>query len=111
VTTHETLSESYISENILHRENALAQLSNPINVVNTFVHGPSGSGKTLTIKKAVEEVNTNRKGCVIYIDCSLYQTTNAIFHEILLSISSIVSSKSNYDLTKKLKAKMRNLDR
>jgi Cdc6-like AAA superfamily ATPase len=110
VTTHEVLTESYTPENILHRENELTQLSNAINVVNTFVYGPSRSGKTLLIKKAIDEANTNRKGCVVYVDCSLYQTTNAIFHEILLSMSSIVSSKSNYDLTKRLKAKLKNLD-
>jgi len=40
----------------------------------------------------------------------LYQTTNAIFHEILLSLNSIVTSKSNYDLTKRLKAKIKNFD-
>jgi Cdc6-like AAA superfamily ATPase len=110
VTTHEVLSESYTPENILHREKELAQLSNAINIVNTFVYGPSGSGKTLLIKKVVEHVSSNRKGCAIYIDCCLYQTTNAIFHEILLSLSSVVSSKSNYDLTKRLKARMRSLD-
>ena len=104
------LSESHIPENILHREKELIYLSNAINVVNTFVHGPSGSGKTLLIKKVIEDFNARRKGIAIYIDCCLYQTTNAIFHEILLSMNAIVSSKSNYDLTKRLKAKMRNLD-
>jgi len=105
----EVLSESHIPENILHREKELAHLSNAINVVNTFVHGPSGSGKTLLVKKIIEDFNARRKGIAIYIDCCLYQTTNAIFHEILLSLNTIVSSKSNYDLTKRLKAKMRNL--
>lgn len=109
ITNNEVLSESYIPENILHREKELAQLSNAINVVNTFVYGPNGSGKTLLVKKAIANANT-RKGCVFYIDCCLYQTTNAIFHEILLSTNSVVSSKSNYELTKRLKAKMRQLD-
>jgi Cdc6-like AAA superfamily ATPase len=110
ITNNELLSESYIPENILHREKELTQLSNAINIVNTFIHGPSGSGKTLLIKKAIEDFNARRKGCSIYIDCCLYQTTNAIFHEILLSMGSIVSSKSNYDLTKRLKAKMKNFE-
>jgi len=104
------LSKSHIPENILHREKELAHLSNAINIVNTFIHGSNGSGKTLLVKKAVEDFNVRRKGIAIYIDCCLYQTTNAIFHEILLSMNAIVSSKSNYDLTKRLKAKMRNLD-
>jgi len=110
IANPEVLSESHIPENILHREKELAHLSNATSVVNTFIHGPSGSGKTLLVKKVIEDFNTRRKGIAIYIDCCLYQTTNAIFHEILLSLNTIVSSKSNYDLTKRLKAKMRNLD-
>jgi Cdc6-like AAA superfamily ATPase len=98
-------------KNILHREKELTDLLNTINVVNTFLYGPIGPGKTLMIKKAIEDISTNRKGCAIYIDCRLYQTTNAIFHEILLSMNSVVSSKSNYDLTKRLKARIRNLER
>lgn len=110
ITNNDVLSESYTPKNILHRENELTHLSNAINVVNTFVYGPNGSGKTLLVKKAIANVNASRKGCVFYIDCCLYQTTNAIFHEILLSANSIVSSKSNYELTKRLKARMRQLD-
>jgi Cdc6-like AAA superfamily ATPase len=110
IASHEVLSESYIPENILHREKELAQLSNAINVVNTFVYGPSGSGKTLLIKKTTEDFNARCGGSAIYIDCCLYQTTNAIFHEILFALNTIVSSKSNYDLTKRLKAKIRRLD-
>jgi Cdc6-like AAA superfamily ATPase len=110
VTTHEALSESYIPQNILHREKELIQLSSAINVVNTFVYGPTGSGKTLLIKKAIQDFNAKSSGMVIYIDCCLYQTTNAIFHEILLSLNTIVSSKSNYALTKRLKERVRRLD-
>jgi Cdc6-like AAA superfamily ATPase len=80
------------------------------NSVNSFVHGTLGSGKTVIVKKAIEAFNDATKAKAIYIDCSLYQTTNAIFHEILLTLNSIVSSKSNYELTKRLKAKIRNLD-
>jgi len=104
------LSESYIPRNIPHREKELSQLSNAINVVNTFVHGPSGSGKTLLIKKVIEDFNSRRRGSAIYINCGLYQTTNAIFHEILFALNTIVSSKSNYALTKRLKTKIRRLD-
>lgn len=110
IASHEFLSESYIPENILHREKELSQLSTAINVVNTFVYGSSGSGKTLLIKKIIEDFNARRKGIAIYIDCCLYQTTNAIFHEVLFSLNTVVSSKSNYDLTKRLKAKIRRLD-
>jgi Cdc6-like AAA superfamily ATPase len=62
------------------------------------------------VKKAIEDFNSTGSGRAIYIDCLLYQTTNAIFHEILLSLNSVVSSKSNYDLTKRLKARIRHLD-
>ena len=110
ITTHELLSESYIPENILHRQKELVQLSNAVNVVNTFAYGPAGSGKTLLIKKVIEDLNVRRKGNAVYIDCCLYQTTNAIFHEILFALNTIVSSKSNYALTKRLKAKIRRLD-
>lgn len=110
VTTHEALSESYIPQNILHREKELTQLSSAISVVNTFVYGPTGSGKTLLIKKAIQDLNAKSSGMAIYIDCCLYQTTNAIFHEILLSMNTIVSSKSNYALTKRLKERVRRLD-
>ncbi|MDI6826773.1 MAG: AAA family ATPase [Candidatus Aenigmarchaeota archaeon] len=78
--------------------------------INAFVYGHSGSGKTIMTKKAIEHFNESSRLKAIYIDCSLYQTTNAIFHEILLSLNCIVSSKSNYELTKRLKAKIRNLD-
>lgn len=110
IFNHEVLSESYIPKNILHRQRELTQLSNAINVVNTFIHGSSGSGKTLLIKKAIEDFNEKRRESAIYIDCCLYQTTNAIFHEILFSLNTIVSSNSNYDLTKRLKTKIRRLD-
>lgn len=102
--------QSLTFRRIFHRQKELTQLSNAINVVNTFVYGPSGSGMTLLIKKVIEDFNARRRGSAIYIDCCLYQTTNAIFHEILFALSTIVSSKSNYALTKRLKAKLRHLD-
>jgi len=105
------LLPSYIPDKLLHREKELDKLSMCLkNSVNAFVYGPSGSGKSVLIKKVIEDSNESSKGRAIYIDCSLYQTTNAIFHEILISLNSIVSSKSNYDLTKRLRAKIRNLD-
>ena len=106
----EVLPQSYIPERILHRDEELAQLLNTMGFVNTFVHGPIGSGKTLLLKHVIDDYNTTKKGRAIYIDCSLYQTTNAIFHEILTALNSIVVSKSNYELTKRLKVKIRHLD-
>lgn len=105
------LSHQYIPDKILHREREMNELSMCLkNSINAFVYGPSGSGKTVIIKKVIENFNESSKGKAVYIDCSLYQTTNAIFHEALLFLNSIVSSKSNYELTKRLKAKIRNLD-
>jgi len=105
------LLPSHIPDVLLHREKELNEFSMCLkNSINAFVYGPSGSGKTVIIKKVIENFNESSKGKAIYIDCSLYQTTNAIFHETLLPLNSIVSSKSNYELTKRLKAKIRNLD-
>jgi len=101
----------YIPDSVLHREKELNELSMCLkNSVNAFVFGHSGLGKSAIIKKVIEDSNESSKGKAIYIDCSLYQTTNAIFHETLLCLNSIVASKSNYELTKRLKAKIRNLD-
>lgn len=106
-----TLLPSHIPDRILHREKELNELLICLkNSVNIFVYGPSGSGKTLAMKKLAEDLSVSAKGKAIYIDCSLYQTTNAIFHEILLALNSIVASKSNYELTKRLRSKIRNLD-
>jgi len=102
---------SYIPERVLHREKEINKLAACLkNSIDSFVYGPSGSGKTVMIKRVVEDFNESSKAKAIYIDCSLYQTTNAIFHEILLSLNNIISSKSNYELIKRLKAKIRNID-
>jgi Cdc6-like AAA superfamily ATPase len=103
------LSQSHFPEKLLNRDRELDLLSNAIGLVNTFLYGSIGSGKTLLIKKTIENYNT-KGGKAVYIDCSLYQTTNAIFHEILTALNSIVVSKSNYDLTKRLKSKISHLD-
>ncbi|MDI6826283.1 MAG: AAA family ATPase [Candidatus Aenigmarchaeota archaeon] len=106
----EVLSQSHIAEKLLNREKELNAISTCLkNSINSFVYGSLGSGKTLLTKKAIELFNAS-KAKAIHIDCSLYQTTNAIFHEILLSLNSVVVSKSNYELTKRLKARTRNLD-
>lgn len=74
------------------------------NSVNTVVYGSSGIGKTTLIKSVIEEIN-NSLGQAVYVDCSLYQTPNAVLREILLSLGSVIASKSNYDLTKRLREK------
>jgi cell division control protein 6 len=76
------------------------------NSVNTVVYGPSGIGKTTLIKSVINETN-NSFGQAIYVDCSLYQTGNAVLREILLSLGSVIASKSNYELTKRLREKAR----
>lgn len=76
--------------------------------VNTVVCGPSGIGKTTLVKTVVEEVS-DRLGQGVYIDCSIYQTPNAVLREILLALGSVIASKSNYELTKRLKEKTRKL--
>jgi Cdc6-like AAA superfamily ATPase len=76
------------------------------NSVNTVVYGPSGIGKTTLIKSVIEEINKSF-GQAIYVDCSLYSTANAVLREILLSLGSVIASKSNYELTKRLKDRTR----
>jgi cell division control protein 6 len=76
------------------------------NSVNTMVYGPFGIGKTTLMKSIIEETISSF-GQAIYVDCSLYQTANAVLREILLSLGSVIASKSNYELTKRLKEKTR----
>jgi Cdc6-like AAA superfamily ATPase len=74
--------------------------------LNTVVCGPSGVGKTTLMKTVAEEIN-DRLGQCVCIDCSIYQTPNAVLREILLALGSVIASKSNYDLTKRLREKTR----
>ncbi|MCW4024420.1 MAG: hypothetical protein NWF01_05220 [Candidatus Bathyarchaeota archaeon] len=78
------------------------------NSVNTFVYGNHGIGKTGLIRKVAKKVS-DRLGHAVYVDCSLYQTANAVLREALISIGSVIASKSNYDLTKRLKEKTKKL--
>ncbi len=73
--------------------------------VNTFVYGLFGVGKTFLIKRVLK--NLNSSAYAIYVDCSLYSTTNAILREILASLGGLAVSKSNYDLMKRLAEKIR----
>ncbi len=94
---------------ILERKKEKTQLLSFLrNSINSFVFGPHGIGKTVLIKTVAEEYD-DRFGQSVYIDCSLYQTANAILREILFSLGSIISSKSNYDLTKRLREKSKKL--
>jgi len=76
------------------------------NSINTAVYGSPGIGKTTLIKSVVDEIN-NSFGQAVYVDCSLYHTANAVLREILLFLGSVIASKSNYDLTKRLREKTR----
>ena len=91
---------------LMHREAECRQLvSNLKNFVNTLVYGPHGSGKTALLRQVAQEANSS-KIRALYIDCSLYQTANAVLREIL--IDRPVASRSNYDLLKKLMERARN---
>ncbi|NVM03970.1 MAG: AAA family ATPase [Candidatus Helarchaeota archaeon] len=104
------LKQLYIPEKVIHREKEFSQLVKSISLVNTFVHGPIGSGKILLLKRVILNHNETKKDKIIYMDCSLYQTTNAIFHETLRALNRVVVSKSNYELTKRLRVRLRHLD-
>lgn len=95
--------ETFIDRRDQERALILGYLKNS---VNTVVYGPSGIGKTTLIKSVIEEAN-NSFGQAVYVDCSLYQTANAVLREILLSLGSVIASKSNYELTKRLKERAR----
>lgn len=103
----QTLNPSFLPEKLLFREKEYSQLlSNIKNSVNTIVYGPDGSGKTTLLRKASLETNSN-KSRVLYIDCSLYKTANAVLREIL--IDRPIASRSNYDLLKRLIERARNI--
>jgi len=101
----EGLSQSYIPVKLLHRDKQKAELLSCLtNSTNTFVYGNPGIGKTTLIR----HVTDGYKGKLIYIDCSLYQTTNAVLREIISAISVPIFSRSNYDLLKRIKEKTKN---
>lgn len=94
------LSQQEPNEKLLYREAECRQLiSNIKNSINTAIYGPAGSGKTSLLKHVAVEANSS-KIRAIYIDCSLYQTANAVLREIL--IDRPIASRTNYDLLKKL---------
>jgi len=101
----QVLSPLYVPEKISFRESEISQLQSAIiNQVHTFLHGDVGIGKSTLVKHVIPEF----KGRSIYIDCGLYQTTNAILREILSALSSLVMSRSNYDLLKRIREKTKN---
>lgn len=98
------------SAKISERKKEKAQLLDLLkNSINVFVFGHQGIGKTVLIKTVAEEYDS-RFGQPVYIDCLLYQTANAILREILFSLGSVIASKSNYDLAKRLREKKRKLN-
>ena len=97
------MAEISIDQREHERTQILGYLKNSVNIM---VYGPSGIGKTTLIKSIIEDTISNF-GQAGYVDCSLYQTANAVLREILLSLGSVIASKSNYDLTKRLKEKTR----
>jgi cell division control protein 6 len=106
----QVLSYDFVPEKVLHRENELARLSSALGIANSFVYGRTGIGKTLLVKKAIEGSDQAKSWRTIYLDASLYQTTNAVLTEILTSLGNMVTSKSNYDLTKRLQSRLRHFD-
>jgi len=105
VVSPEALSQNYVPDKLFHRDRQKTELLNYMaNSVNTFVYGAPGLGKSAIAKHAIQEF----KGRAVYIDCSLYQTTNAVLREIISAISAPIFSRSNYDLLKRIKEKTKN---
>jgi Cdc6-like AAA superfamily ATPase len=106
----EILSEEFFPDKIINREQELKQINNSFGFVNSFIYGSVGSGKTLLLKKAILDHDSTQRIKALYINCSLYQTTNAVFHEVLRSLNRVVVTKSNYELTKRIRARLRHLN-
>lgn len=95
--------------NLVSRNKERNQLLNFLRKsIDTFVFGPHGIGKT-TLTRAVANEYDSKFGRAVYIDCLLFQTANAILREILFSLGSIIASRSNYELTTRLKEKTKRL--
>lgn len=76
------------------------------NSIKTFIHGPVGSGKTTLLKSAIEEFNSGSNTKAVYVDATLYQTTNSILQEILSTVSPLSTiPKSNSQLIHRLLAR------
>lgn len=97
-------SECVIVGSEIRRKEKVQLIQYLKNSVNTFIFGSQGIGKTTLIREVIEDYNA-KNGLAIYVDCSLYQTLNAILREILLSLGVVVASKSNYELIKRMKEK------
>ena len=97
---------------LLHLKNKKKERKQLLNslksTLNIFVFGSPGIGKTTLIKNVAEEYNC-KFGKSVYIDCLLYRTANSILREILFSLGSVIASKSNYDLAKRLREKTKKL--
>ena len=105
VVNAEILSPSFVPDVLVRREKELALVSAQArDGVSVFIHGPPGSGKTALLKRVCIESSSMARR-VFYLDCSLYQTVNAILREILTD--RLVFSRSNYDLLKKLQEQTR----
>ena len=82
------------------REDEKSKLLNSLrNQNNVFVFGQYGVGKT-TLVRVVSSEYQDKFGQGVYIDCSLYKTTNAILREILISLNYKRENITNYKLLK-----------
>jgi Cdc6-like AAA superfamily ATPase len=101
ISNPEILSNSYSPEQLSFREKEESQLlANMKNYTNTLVTGSYGSGKTVLAKRVVSLLK-KKENFVVYVDCSVYQTTYSILKEIIPT-SQLVFYRSNYELTKEL---------
>ncbi|MGH9922009.1 MAG: Cdc6/Cdc18 family protein [Nitrososphaerales archaeon] len=107
LVNEEALSESFIPDQILHREGQVKEIARSLapalqnrGINNIFVIGSTGVGKTLVVKWILEE---QFKGNSVYINCWYCRTTHKILEEILLQLHIPVHGKeSTEELIKKL---------
>ncbi len=95
------LSDDYIPENILHRQEQLLEIKKIFNNfaeigmgTNMAILGVTGSGKTIIIKKVIEEENN-----AIYINCNetktCFKTLSAISQSTVKTTSLALSNAIN----------------
>lgn len=93
----------------MFRDREKGQLLNSLsNNVSSLVHGHVGCGKTTLLQSTIEEFNSGSSVKAVYVDATLYQTTNSILQEILSTVSPLSTiPKSNSQLIHRLAAKVK----
>lgn len=107
LANEEALSESFVPENILHRENVVKEIARCLApalknkaINNLFIIGTTGVGKTTVMRWILNE---QFDGSSVYINCWQCRSEHKILGEILHKLGFVVHGReSNNELIKKL---------